>query len=234
MVCATRFFVLLSTPFPLVRLSRHHHKLFLSPSLLSSSSFHNLTSHSISTPLLLLPHSSSSSPINSSNHHHRLHNQAASSLRTDYLGDPSLVHPWPEWSNFIQHLSASGYFHHPPPDDDFLAAAELTHLFIREARACLAFARDRKNIFRFVFPPPPLRFIWGNSAFKYWPHSCVLGCFPGETLRSLFNMARRFSSQMLRILSGRWGLLYPILQPLWVLSFPLLSSNVGVYYCILT
>ncbi|KAF7801421.1 Zinc finger protein VAR3, chloroplastic [Senna tora] len=155
---ATRFFVLLTTPFPLLhhrsssllRLSRHH-KLFLSPSLLSSSSsFHHLTS-SPSNSTLLPP-----SPLNSSHH---LHNQTASSLRTDFYDDPSLApnhthHPWSEWSTFIHHISASGYFQNRPreeeEEEDFVAAGELTHLFLREARACLAFARDRQNILRLL------------------------------------------------------------------------------------
>lgn len=148
---ATRFLVLLTTPFPLLhrhsssllRLSRHH-KFFL-------YSLHYLTCSRCHTPPLL------SSPLKAS---HQLHNQAASSVRNGYFEDyssgPHHSHPWPEWSKFIDHISASGYLDNWPCEDELVAAGELNPFFLREASACLAFARNRENILRFVSNPLPL------------------------------------------------------------------------------
>ncbi|XP_054790887.1 zinc finger protein VAR3, chloroplastic-like [Prosopis cineraria] len=143
---AARFLVLLTTPFPLLhrrssssllRLSRHRKFLL--------SSFHHLNCSPSYAPLLLSP------PLKASR---QLHNQAASSVRNGYLEDSSLgphhSHPWPEWSKFIDHISASGYFDNRPCEDEFVAAGELNPFFLREASACLAFARDRQNILRLL------------------------------------------------------------------------------------
>ncbi|KAK4272373.1 hypothetical protein QN277_020940 [Acacia crassicarpa] len=142
---ATRFLVLLTTPFPLLhrrsssllRLSRH--RKFLLPS------FRPLTCSPSLTPPL------PSSPLQAS---HQLHNQAASSLRNGYFDDYSLgphySHPWPEWSKFTDHVCSSGYLDCRSCEDEFLAAGELNPSFLREASACLAFARDRQNILRLL------------------------------------------------------------------------------------
>ncbi|KAI4301005.1 hypothetical protein L6164_034323 [Bauhinia variegata] len=148
----TRFFILLTTPFPFFRHrcpSLLRNRNFLLPSF---SHFHHLTCSPTNSP-----HPLSSSLKASQN----LHNQAASSLRTDYLGAsenwsssaPHYSHPWPEWLRFIDNLSAAGYFNQQQGiggADEFVAVGELTEEFLREARACLAFARDRKNLLRLL------------------------------------------------------------------------------------
>ncbi|XP_028761556.1 zinc finger protein VAR3, chloroplastic [Neltuma alba] len=142
---ATRFLVLLTTPFPLLH-RRSSSLLRLSPHRkIILSSFHHLTcspSHTLPLP---------SSPLKASD---QLHNQAASSVRNGYFEDYSPghyhSHPWPEWSKFIDHISASGYFDSPPCEGEFAAAGQLQTSFLREASACLAFARDRQNILRLL------------------------------------------------------------------------------------
>ncbi|XP_028761332.1 uncharacterized protein LOC114719927, partial [Neltuma alba] len=121
-------------PSPPLSSPQDHTLLFPSPYLLSF-------------PTLPLP----SSPLKASD---QLHNQAASSVRNGYFEDYSPghhhSHPWPEWSKFIDHISASGYFDSPPCEGEFAAAGQLQTSFLREASACLAFARDRKNILRLL------------------------------------------------------------------------------------
>ncbi|KAG4393045.1 hypothetical protein GLYMA_03G007200v4 [Glycine max] len=58
--------------------------------------------------------------------------------------------PCPEWSSFLSHISSAGYL--PSlPDQAFTAAAErLSYSFLRDATACLAFARDRPNLLRLL------------------------------------------------------------------------------------
>ncbi|KAJ7976459.1 zinc finger protein VAR3, chloroplastic [Quillaja saponaria] len=155
----TRFFMLLATPFPLLhhrcpsllRLSRHH-KL-LQPSISSLSHFHHLTC-SPSNPFHPLPF-----PVKASQ---QLHNQVASSVRGDYFGDSGstgfsldsrVLHPWNEWLRFIDNLSSSGYFNDRPgigSGHEFVAIGNLPKDFVREANACMAFARDRKNLLRLL------------------------------------------------------------------------------------
>ncbi|XVF56783.1 hypothetical protein PTKIN_Ptkin06aG0147800 [Pterospermum kingtungense] len=60
-------------------------------------------------------------------------------------------HPWPEFSAFLNNLSASGYFNSPNTSHEFAAAAfQLPEAFLGELNACLAFARDRTDLLRLL------------------------------------------------------------------------------------
>ena len=117
---APRFRFLLATPFPLLR-RRHHHHHHRNLFLLST---HSLPLSSFSFSLKLKASQSQASAPNTS--------------------------PCPEWSSFLSHISSAGYL--PSlPDQAFTAAAErLSYSFLRDATACLAFARDRPNLLRFL------------------------------------------------------------------------------------
>ncbi|KAL5132802.1 Zinc finger protein VAR3, chloroplastic [Glycine soja] len=117
---APRFRFLLATPFPLLR-RRHHHHHHRNLFLLST---HSLPLSSFSFSLKLKASQSQASAPNTS--------------------------PCPEWSSFLSHISSAGYL--PSlPDQAFTAAAErLSYSFLRDATACLAFARDRPNLLRLL------------------------------------------------------------------------------------
>ncbi|XP_061372517.1 zinc finger protein VAR3, chloroplastic [Gastrolobium bilobum] len=142
---APRFLFLLTTPLPLLRHHHHHHRklLFLSPSF--SYHFHSLSSSfssstsSLPSPLKLKLKASQHQQQQQQQH---IHTQSPSSLRTE---------PWPEWSTFLSHISSTGYVA-TAPDDAFAAGAavELSQLVLRQATACLAFARDRPNLLRLL------------------------------------------------------------------------------------
>ncbi|RDX75386.1 Zinc finger protein VAR3, chloroplastic, partial [Mucuna pruriens] len=119
---APRFLFLLATPFPLLR--RHHHrKLFL----LSSRSSRSFSFSSSPSP----------SPL-------PLKLKASQSER------PPHTTPWPEWSSFLSHISSAGYLPSLPDHAFTAAAGDLSHSFLRDATACLAFARDRPNLLRLL------------------------------------------------------------------------------------
>ncbi|XP_027350142.1 zinc finger protein VAR3, chloroplastic isoform X2 [Abrus precatorius] len=125
---APRFLFLLSTPLPLLRHShrhRHHKLLFLSSSSLSHRYFSS--SPFSSSPLTLKIKASQQQ-------HQHLHTQSHTSLL-------------PEWSRFLSHVSSAGYL---PSFSDHSFAAELPQPFLRDATACLAFARDRPNLLRLL------------------------------------------------------------------------------------
>nr|GMC85953.1 zinc finger protein VAR3, chloroplastic [Ipomoea batatas] len=65
---------------------------------------------------------------------------------------PSTAHPWPEWCNLINALSASGRAEEEHgvihEEDAFVAYQQLPDDFVRAATACLAFARERPNLLR--------------------------------------------------------------------------------------
>ncbi|KAK9279257.1 hypothetical protein L1049_012935 [Liquidambar formosana] len=159
---ATRFLMLLTTPFPflhprpsLLRLARHARHARLSSS--------SLASFSTSSHYLTLPPSSRhrlGCPIKASEH---IHTQT-STIRDDHFGDgigfsqsPQDLHPWPEWLKLVERLTAGGYFDRQrfasaegfgigAEDDKFVAVEGLPDEFLRAASACLAFSRDRPNL----------------------------------------------------------------------------------------
>ncbi|KAJ6763231.1 ZINC FINGER PROTEIN [Salix purpurea] len=148
---ATRFLMLLTTtttvPYPLrypsiLRLTRHH----IHPSLSSLSRHHNnLFTLSLPRPLKF-----NSSP---SQHHHQLHTSAhfsdspSPSTSTSFPSTSGFSEPWPEWSSFVNNLSASGYFNtkhgSDNPIDDLTSVDDLPEGFLRSCTASLAFARDK-------------------------------------------------------------------------------------------
>ncbi|KAK7336327.1 hypothetical protein VNO77_16864 [Canavalia gladiata] len=130
---APRLVFLLSTPIPLLR--HHHHKLLFLAS--SSLSHHRLSSSPSSSSTF------SSSPltlkINASQHQHQFHSQSHTTSS-----------PWPEWSRFLSHISSVGYLPSFPDNAFAPAAGDLSQSFLRDATACLAFARDRPNLLRLL------------------------------------------------------------------------------------
>ncbi|CAL5431565.1 unnamed protein product [Camellia sinensis] len=139
---ASRFIMLLTTPFPfllhrprssLLRLARH--------SRLSSS----LSPHYL-TPQL-------SFPIKVSQQIHTQTSAVREDRDTDSLGfspNAPASHPWPEWSKLIHSLSESGYFDHHrlaiQAEDEFVAIEEFSDEFLRASAVCLAFSRDRSDL----------------------------------------------------------------------------------------
>ncbi|CAJ1918930.1 unnamed protein product [Sphenostylis stenocarpa] len=121
---APRFLFLLATPLPLLRRHHHHRNLFL------------LSSHS-----LRLSSSPSSLSFSSSPLPLKLRASQASSRSSS---------PWPEWSSFLSHISSAGYLSSLPDDAFATVAGHLSHSFLRDATACLAFARDRPNLLRLL------------------------------------------------------------------------------------
>ncbi|CAL1356672.1 unnamed protein product [Linum trigynum] len=62
---------------------------------------------------------------------------------------PPVFHQWPEWSNFLQNISALGYFNRQVIDseiEEFVDPTNLPDEFVRTTIACLAFGRDRPEI----------------------------------------------------------------------------------------
>ncbi|BAT85002.1 hypothetical protein VIGAN_04249000 [Vigna angularis var. angularis] len=120
---APRFLFFLSTPLPLLR--RHHHfNLFL------------LSSHSLRLSASPSSFSFSSSPL-------------PLKLRASQFSY-AYSSPCPEYSSFLSHISSAGYLS-SLPDEAFTAAAQhLSYSFLRDATACLAFARDRPNLLRLL------------------------------------------------------------------------------------
>ncbi|TKY62831.1 Frataxin [Spatholobus suberectus] len=119
---APRFLFLLATPFPLLR--HHHRKLFL-------LSFHSHSLRLSSSPSF----SFSSSP---------------SPLPLKLKASQSHTSPWPKWSSFLSHISAAGYLPSLPDDAFAPAAGHLSHSFLRDSSASLAFARHRPNLLRLL------------------------------------------------------------------------------------
>ncbi|XP_014504810.1 zinc finger protein VAR3, chloroplastic-like [Vigna radiata var. radiata] len=122
---APRFLFFLSTPLPLLRRHRHYHRnLFL------------LSSHSLRLSASPSSFSLSSSPL-------------PLKLRASQFSS-AYSSPSPEYSSFVSHISSAGYLS-SLPDEAFTAAAQhLSYSFLRDATACLAFARDRPNLLRLL------------------------------------------------------------------------------------
>ncbi|KAL6978034.1 hypothetical protein U1Q18_013924 [Sarracenia purpurea var. burkii] len=163
---ASRFMILLATPFLCLRRPRPCHLLLrlarhsdLSLSQSPSPSFsiapahaspHNLTLSLTSRPILGYPVKAS----------RQIHTQT-STVREDgnslvFSSNSVVSHPWPEWSKLIDTLSAGGYFDHQRlaaaegqpirADDEFVAYAQLSDEFTYASSACLAFAHHRSDL----------------------------------------------------------------------------------------
>lgn len=59
----------------------------------------------------------------------------------------STVHPWPEWISFVDRLTAKGYLSKSADDNSVYSDINLLK------DASLSFARDRYDVFKFVFFP---------------------------------------------------------------------------------
>ncbi|CAJ1952077.1 unnamed protein product [Sphenostylis stenocarpa] len=67
---------------------------------------------------------------------------------------PSVDHPWPEWVSFVDRLNAKGYLPKSSSSDD----TGSVYTSINSLKdACLSFARDRYDLFKFV--PFPFSFL---------------------------------------------------------------------------
>lgn len=124
---------------------RHNLRL-LPPSFSSHFRYHHRAIFSsISSPFSSLTHS----PSPSLTPKLKLKPKASQHFHTHPSSSLGGTHPWPELSRFLAHISSAGYTSTIPPADSFLPPAELSHA---EVSSCLAFARDRPNLLRFVFP----------------------------------------------------------------------------------
>ncbi|RVW89872.1 Zinc finger protein VAR3, chloroplastic [Vitis vinifera] len=160
---ATRFLMLLATPFPilhprpsLLHLARRS-VLSLSPHLYLSATSRRRLRFSITA----------------SDHLHT-HAAAAASTRDDYLGDPFVSspnssrtwHPWPEWSRLVESLNAGGDIARAPSDDDaFVESEGLPDEFVRAAIACLG-SLSRKAIEVVVENGSPFLFTNGFDSVR--------------------------------------------------------------------
>ncbi|EPS73463.1 hypothetical protein M569_01294, partial [Genlisea aurea] len=134
-----RFISLLSAPFPPLR-----------PSLVF---LHRCFSGS-SLRLLALPSPSGararSSPLLKS-----IHSQPLSSNTSyEYTSPaPPPPHPWPEWTYFLNSLSARWGVpddYRIPLEDEFVVYEELPDDFVRVASSCIAFSRARPDLLRML------------------------------------------------------------------------------------
>lgn len=84
---------------------------------------------------------------------------------------PSVSHPWPEWGTFIERLKSKGYFEEPEassPSEGVEGPAPEAPMDLNQIKtACLTFARERFDIFR-----------WGFGSFSFSSFYCLGGfCF---------------------------------------------------------
>ncbi|KAF8403471.1 hypothetical protein HHK36_011575 [Tetracentron sinense] len=155
---ASKFLMLLGTPFPLLyprpsalRLARHSR---VSLVRFSFSSHNRPFSSNLNPRLGFLSKASE-----------QIHTQT-SNVRDEFFGDSlgfspnfSVSHPWMEWSKLVENLRASGYFDLRSSsgvvgerrgfgdEDAFSVIEDLPDEFVRAATACLSFARDRSDLF---------------------------------------------------------------------------------------
>lgn len=117
-------------------------------------------------PPLFLSHrrffSSSSFPCFSLHASHHFHSQTP--LKLENFSKPSSSsspsfrsssphHPWPEWSRLVESLFSAGYFNRNlgfDTDNEFIESAALPQDFENAVSACLAFAREKPGLLRFV------------------------------------------------------------------------------------
>ncbi|XP_071727239.1 zinc finger protein VAR3, chloroplastic-like [Rutidosis leptorrhynchoides] len=112
--------------------------------------------------------------LTAANNHHHLHHSHKNSLipvkftqnycsrATNYSFEDnnhvpanerhvSPSHPWPEWSRLLESLYNSGYFDRKfNAEDDSMTNENLSFEFVDAANSCLAFARDRPDILRWL------------------------------------------------------------------------------------
>ncbi|XP_059668192.1 zinc finger protein VAR3, chloroplastic [Cornus florida] len=148
MAGASRFVMLLTTPFPLhlrpslLRIARHSRHFRLSS--LSVTPHH-------------LPHSPTTTCRTNSVFLLRA-SQKEIHTQTSHFGDSldfsspnsPASHPWPEWSKLVDNLYACRYQGHGigAEEDAFVAYENLSNHFVHAASACLAFARHRSDLVR--------------------------------------------------------------------------------------
>ncbi|KAB2607698.1 zinc finger protein VAR3 [Pyrus ussuriensis x Pyrus communis] len=154
---SNRFFTLLSTTttthpfhrFPsLLRLSRHSKPpLFASSSLSFLSQRHSLSSRPTSSSA-----SASPFPPNSSHHFDSHSHSPVSAAYPSYADSAPLrhSHPWPEWSHFLNSLSAAGYNGTNGQDEFTAVVRDLPEEFMLAANVCLAFSRQRAGLLRLL------------------------------------------------------------------------------------
>ncbi|XP_057949919.1 zinc finger protein VAR3, chloroplastic [Malania oleifera] len=193
-----RFFVLLITPYPLlrprpslIRFARHTKH----PRSISSLPHHLTPPASPSHRLKFL--------IKASQH---LHTQSAA--RDDHFADASPTqrasHPWPEWVSLVDSLASRGYFDRQRfsgagacaigGEDEFAAVEDLSEEFVRAAGSCLAFARDQPNLLG-LLPRRDIEvvvengtpFLFKNSVDSAWRMKSFLGI--GKSIVMESNMA---------------------------------------------
>lgn len=143
---ATRFFVLLSGPLPLI----HHRR----PSFLRLASHYKFFRSSLQPSARIL--SSSFHSIRASRH---VHSQV-STIGDDFgsfedsgsangLFSPD-SYTWREWSQFLGSLNAGGYFGRQDSGIELVADQELPAEFVNAANACFAFSLERAHLLGFV------------------------------------------------------------------------------------
>ncbi|KAL5994979.1 hypothetical protein ACLOJK_025036 [Asimina triloba] len=91
--------------------------------------------------------------------------------------NPTVAHPWPEWTKLLESLRAGGYFDRevrPVADDSvdsdsdtFEVIEALPEEFVRAANACLVFARDRTDLLRFLSKKDIEVVVENGSAFLF-------------------------------------------------------------------
>lgn len=143
---ATRFFVLLSGPLPLI----HHRR----PSFLRLASHYKFFRSSLQPSARIL--SSSFHSIRASRH---VHSQV-STIGDDFgsfedsgsangLFSPD-SYTWREWSQFLGSLNAGGYFGRQDSGIELVADQELPAEFVNAANACFAFSLERAHLLGFL------------------------------------------------------------------------------------
>lgn len=178
MGAAAKFFILLTTPFPLFHPC---------PSLLRLASIATLP-HTLSH-LDQRHHHVSPSPsrhlgfLCSKSSRRCLHVQ--SDLSDDRFSDPSGLspaqrarQPLPEWSRLIDVLASRGYFDRHDfgvvDEDEFVLVEDLPDDFVRVAHSCLALAHDRPNLLGFALYSIYSVLTWLQLVFCIFKLSCLL------------------------------------------------------------
>ncbi|GMI94258.1 VARIEGATED 3, Organelle Zinc finger 1 [Hibiscus trionum] len=153
MSSSSRFLMILSPSSPLLLHHRHPTSslLRLTRHRMQLSFFRQ---HHFPPPCPLQPStrnkkdSSSFLPRPSPRHFHA---QTASSNFANSSVLTSSNHPWPEFSNLLNNISAAGYFNSPHTSNELAADASLfPEEFLVVLNACLAFARDKPDLLRLL------------------------------------------------------------------------------------
>lgn len=76
---------------------------------------------------------------------------AVDSLTADATETVCASHPWPEWVTFVDRLKTKGYFIESPSVANHESDAESVYKDMNLVKdACLSFARDRYDVFKYV------------------------------------------------------------------------------------